>query len=62
MLPECSRLRSTNLWTKALTKKTNERPKIRSVSDPSIMLRVALSLSMGDGGAWEPGWGPTRTK
>jgi hypothetical protein len=30
--------------------------KIRSVSDPSAALRVALSLSKGDGSAW--GWGP----
>jgi len=31
---------------------------IRSVSDPSTKLRVALSLSKGDGSAW--GWGPMR--
>jgi hypothetical protein len=27
---------------------------IRSVSDPSTWLRVALSMSKGDGSAWQP--------
>jgi hypothetical protein len=41
------------------SEQANDRLKIRSVSDPSTLLRVALSLSKGDGSAW--GWGPTRT-